>query len=107
MEVNHHLNALKQTACDLLMSEEGMAHRSKRPIEPEAVFGHIKECGQFRRFRLRGIAGASLEFGLKAMAHNLKKLAALTLAKLFSFLFSLLKWMFTSKLNIVYPLRLE
>lgn len=107
MEVNHHLNALKQAACDLLMSEEGMAHRSKRPIEPEAVFGHIKECGQFRRFRLRGIAGASLEFGLKAMAHNLKKLAALTLAKLFSFLFSLLKWMFTSKLNIVYPLRLE
>lgn len=106
MEVNHNLNALKQTACDLLMSQAGMEHRSKRPIEPEAVFGHIKECGMFRRFRLRGIAGASLEFGLKALAHNLKKLAALTWAKLFACLFFPPKWMFTTKWNIVYNLRL-
>ena len=107
IEVNHNLNAFKQAVCDLLMSETGMEHRSKRPIEPEAVFGHIKECGMFRRFRLRGVAGVSLEFGLKALAHNLKKLAALTWAKMFSYLFSHPKSMFTTKLNIVYTLRLE
>lgn len=106
IEVNHHLNTLKQSACDLLMSEEGLKHRSKRPIEPEAVFGHIKECGQFRRFRLRGIAGASLEFGLKALAHNLRKMVALTWAKLFSRLFSTPKRMFTIKLGCVRTLNL-
>ena len=105
IEVNHHLNSLKQAACDLLMSEAGLEHRSKRPIEPEAVFGHIKECGTFRRFRLRGIEGASLEFGLKALAHNLKKLAILTLAKLFSCLLFTPKQLFTIKLDMVYPQR--
>ncbi|MBQ9340635.1 MAG: transposase [Paludibacteraceae bacterium] len=29
----------------------------------------------FRRMRLRGMTGVSLEFGLKAMAHNIKKMA--------------------------------
>jgi len=39
------------------------------------VFGQIKECGKFRRLRLRGLTGAKIEFGLKALAHNLRKLA--------------------------------
>lgn len=107
IEVNHHLNSLKQAACALLMSEEGMEHRRKRPIEPEAVFGHIKECGKFRRFRLRGIKGVSLEFGIKALAHNLKKLAALTRTRLFSCLFSTIKHRFTRNLNLVYQLKLS
>lgn len=45
--------------------------RGKRPIETEAVFWQIKECGMFRRLRLRGLNGAKIEFGLKAIAHNL------------------------------------
>ena len=75
IEVNHQLNEYKKEARNLLMSEEGLRHRSNRPIEPEAVFGHIKECGGFRRFRLRGMEGVKIEFGLKAIAHNLRKLA--------------------------------
>lgn len=106
IEVNHKLNSFKQTVRDLLMSEAGIEHRSKRPIEPEAVFGHIKECGKFRRFRLRGIEGVGLEFGIKALAHNLRKLAALTLDKLFSRLFSSPKHLLTIKLSIVFSLNL-
>ncbi len=74
IEVNHELNYYKSQARELLLSEEGLMHRSKGPIEPEAVFGQIKANGAFRRMRLRGMKGVSLEFGLKAMAHNLQKM---------------------------------
>lgn len=81
IEVNHELNYYKSQARELLLSEEGLMHRSKRPIEPEAVFGQIKANGAFHRIptrrdtlRLRGMKGVSLEFGLKAMAHNLQKM---------------------------------
>ncbi len=75
IEVNHTLDDYKARARALLTSEQGLKHRSNRPIEPEAVFGQIKECGKFRRLRLRGLTGAKIEFGLKALAHNLRKLA--------------------------------
>lgn len=78
--MNHTLDDYKARARVLLTSEQGLKHRSNRPIEPEAVFGQIKECGKFRRLRLRGLTGAKIEFGLKALAHNLRKLA-LTRAK--------------------------
>ena len=83
IEVNHDLNKYKSKVRELLNSPEGFYHRGKRPIEPEAVFGHIKECGNFRRFRLRGLNGAEIEFGLKALAHNMRKLAAMGYNKLF------------------------
>ena len=75
IEVNHTLDDYKARARELLTSEQGLKHRSNRPIEPEAVFGQIKECGRFRRLRLKGLAGAKIDFGLKALAHNLRKLA--------------------------------
>lgn len=75
IEVNHTLDDYKARARDLLTSEQGLKHRSKRPVEPEAVFGQIKECGRFRRLRLKGLTGAKIDFGLKALAHNLRKLA--------------------------------
>lgn len=75
IEVNHTLDDYKARARELLTSEQGLRHRSKRPIEPEAVFGQIKECGRFRRLRLKGLTGAKIDFGLKALAHNLRKLA--------------------------------
>lgn len=73
--MNHTLDDYKARARELLTSEQGLKHRSKRPIEPEAVFGQIKECGRFRRLRLKGLTGAKIDFGLKALAHNLRKLA--------------------------------
>ena len=75
IEVNHQLNYYRSQAKELLTSEEGLKRRSRRPIEPEAVFGQLKANGMFRRMRLRGMAGVNLEFGLKAMAHNIKKMA--------------------------------
>ena len=75
IEVNHTLDDYKARARELLTSERGLKHRSSRPIEPEAVFGQIKECGKFRRLRLKGLTGAKIDFGLKALAHNLRKLA--------------------------------
>ena len=75
IEVNHTLDNYKTRARELLTSEQGIKHRSNRPIEPEAVFGQIKECGRFRRLRLKGLTGAKIDFGLKALAHNLRKLA--------------------------------
>lgn len=75
IEVNHTLDDYKARARELLTSEQGIKHRSNRPIEPEAVFGQIKECGRFRRLRLKGMTGAKIDFGLKALAHNLRKLA--------------------------------
>ena len=74
IEVNHTLDDYKARARELLTSEQGIKHRSNRPIEPEAVFGQIKECGRFRRLRLKGLTGAKIDFGLKALAHNLRKL---------------------------------
>ena len=50
--------------------------RSRRPIEPEAVFGDIKFNHGFRRFRLKSAGKVNVEFGLVALAHNLRKYAA-------------------------------
>lgn len=77
IEVNHTLNDYKRQVRELLTSERGLYHRSKRPIEPEAVFGQIKDAHHFRRFHLRSMSKVSIEFGLVAMAHNLRKLAKL------------------------------
>lgn len=41
-EVNHTLNAYKQEAREKLISQEGLDHRAKRPIGPEAVLSQIK-----------------------------------------------------------------
>lgn len=91
IEVNHTLDDYKARARELLTSEHGLKHRSKRPVEPEAVFGQIKECGRFRRLRLKGLTGAKIDFGLKALAHNLRKLAQ--------------AWAKSSFLNKLLPLR--
>ena len=75
IEVNHRNNGYRAKAKELLNSEEGLRHRSMRPIEPEAVFGDIKFDHGFRRFRLKGNEKVDVEFGLVALAHNLRKLA--------------------------------
>ncbi|MBQ7343100.1 MAG: transposase [Alistipes sp.] len=77
IEVNHTLNDYKRLVRELLTSERGVYHRYKRPIEPEAVFGQIKDAHHFRRFHLRSMSKVNIEFGLVAMAHNLRQLAKL------------------------------
>ena len=78
IEVNHRNNELRARAREMLDSDEGLRHRSLRPIEPEAVFGQIKFNHGFKRFRLRSIEKVSVEFGLVALAHNLRKYAEKT-----------------------------
>jgi transposase len=75
IQVNHRLNQLKSKARELLMSPKGLQHRSSRAIEPEAVFGQLKSNNKFNRFTMRGLEKTGLEFGLMAIAHNLRKLA--------------------------------
>lgn len=76
IEVSHRLNELKTKARELLMSEEGLKHRSKRPIEPEAVFGQLKSNNKFNRFTFIGLEKVELEFLLMALGHNFRKIMA-------------------------------
>ncbi|MBQ8336590.1 MAG: transposase [Bacteroidaceae bacterium] len=76
IEANHKNNAYRAKARELLTSEKGLEHRSRRPIEPEAVFGNIKFNHGFKRFRLKSAEKVSVEWGLVAIAHNLRKYIA-------------------------------
>ncbi|WP_274666920.1 IS1182 family transposase, partial [Bacteroides caccae] len=51
IELNHRLRKYKQKAKELLCSEEGLKHRGQRCIEPEAVFGQMKNNMNYKRFR--------------------------------------------------------
>lgn len=73
IERNHNLIRLKEKARNLLLSEDGIAHRKRRCWDVEAVFGDIKQNMGFKRFMLRGMEKVTTEIGLIAMAHNLKK----------------------------------
>lgn len=75
IEINHRLNELKQKARILLTSEKGLKHRSKRPIEVEAVFGQLKNNNKFNRFTMRGLEKVELEFLLMALGHNFRKMS--------------------------------
>lgn len=73
MDVNHRANAFRKEVKRLLTSERGLYHRRNRPIEPEAVFGDIKFNHNFKRFRLKSNIKVKIEFGLVALAHNIRK----------------------------------
>jgi transposase len=75
IEVNHNLNRLKQKADKRLKSKRGIEKRKKRCWDTEPVFGNIKHNHHFKRFLLRGIDKVSVETGLLALAHNLRKKA--------------------------------
>lgn len=76
IEVNHNLNRLKQQADELLKSEQGIKKRKQRCFDTEPVFANIKHNHHFKRFMLRGINKVSVETGLLALAHNLRKKVA-------------------------------
>jgi hypothetical protein len=78
ISVNHHLRKYKQRAREKLLGEEGLKHRSKRPIEPEAVFGQMKFNKQYKRFRHKGKDKVNMDFGLFAIAFNIQKYVRMT-----------------------------
>jgi len=76
--INHRANKYKAKAKELLTSRKGLEKRSRRPIEPETVFGNIKHNKGFKRFLLRGLEKINIELGLISISHNIAKLAYLS-----------------------------
>lgn len=76
IELNHRLRKYKQKAKELLCSEEGLKHRGRRCIEPEAVFGQMKHDMNYKRFRHAGRDKVFMDFSFFAIAFNIKKLCA-------------------------------
>ena len=76
IEVNHRLKQYKRQARERLSSEEGIKHRGRRCIEPEAVFGQMKYNMAYRRFRHVGIDKVTMDFAFFAIAFNIKKMCA-------------------------------
>lgn len=76
IEVNHRLNQYKRKARELLTSEEGLRHRGRRCIEPEAVFGQMKFNMAYRRFRHFGKDKVTMDFAFFAIAFNIKKMCS-------------------------------
>jgi len=76
VERNHELERYKQKAREDLLSELGEVKRKKRTADVEPVFAHIKHNRNFKRFTHRGLDKVELEFGLHALAHNIRKKSA-------------------------------
>ena len=76
IEINENLIRLKRKTYELLNSEEGIERRKKRCFGVEPTFGNIKQNHGFRRFMLRGKEKVEIEWGLIAIAQNLRKKAA-------------------------------
>jgi transposase len=74
IQINPNLQRHKQIARQNLWSIRGIYLRKKRSIEPEPVFGQIKWNRGFKRFLLRSLPKVTCEFGIVAIAHNLKKM---------------------------------
>jgi transposase len=76
IEVNHNLNRLKQKADKRLTTQKGIQKRKQRCYDVEPVFAAIKHNHLFKRFMLRGLEKVTVETGLLALAHNLRKKTA-------------------------------
>ncbi len=76
IEVNHRLNEYRRKARERLTSDEGVKHRGRRCIEPEAVFGQMKYDMAYKRFRHFGLDKVRMDFAFFAIAFNLKKMCS-------------------------------
>jgi hypothetical protein len=74
IKINESLEHYKQQARRNLATEAGDKLKRQRGIEIESCFGDIKMNAGFRRFNLRGKLKVQTEFGLVAMAHNMRKI---------------------------------
>lgn len=72
--INPSRDAYRKAASKRLTSDEGIVLRRRRATDVETVFGNIKNNFCFNRFTLRGLEKATLEFGLIALGHNMRKL---------------------------------
>jgi len=77
IQVSLKLREYRRQARENLLSEQGIALRKQRCIEPETTFGDVKHNMGFRRFHLRGLEKVETEWALVCFAHNMRKLAAI------------------------------
>ena len=73
IEVANNYQRLKRKAEKRLKTKRGIEKRKKRSHDVEPVFANIKHNHQFKRFMLRGKDKVTVETGLLALAHNLRK----------------------------------
>ncbi len=74
---------LKKGARHIKLTEDDHARnarKTKRRRHIERVFAHLKKWQHYRRVRYLGLAKNQLEFTLKAVAYNLKRLCSLVAA---------------------------
>jgi transposase len=76
IERNDNLERHKEIVRKRLKSEEGIEKRKKRCYDVEPVFAHLKHNHHFKRFMLKSLKKVEIEFGLHALAHNLRKKVA-------------------------------
>lgn len=76
IERNHRLEEYRAKVRERLCSPQGIEKRKRRTADVEPVFAHIKSNRNFKRFTLRGLEKVDLEFGLHALAHNIRKMSA-------------------------------
>lgn len=76
LERNANLERHKEKIRENLLSEIGEQKRRQRTADVEPVFAHIKSNRNFKRFTHYGLQKCELEFGLHALAHNLRKKSA-------------------------------
>lgn len=76
IEISLNARRLKQKADKRLKSKRGVEKRKQRCFDVEPVFANIKHNHNFKRFMLRGKSKVTVEIGLLALAHNLRKKAA-------------------------------
>ena len=77
VRIKHRVRKYRQKARERLATEKGKELYKKRGMEIEGVFAQVKSNMGLRRFTHWGIGKVDMEFGLFAMAHNLKKWAVL------------------------------
>ena len=97
IQVNIHYERFKAQARANLNSEEGFKQRKRRGVEVESVFGNIKHNYHFRRFSVRGLRKVEIEFGLIAIAHNIRKICQIM--ALFSNIFYSFNRNYSYKIN--------
>ncbi len=73
IEVANNYQRLKRKAEKRLKTKRGIEKRKKRCYDAEPVFANIKHNHHFKRFMLRGKDKVTIETGLLALAHNLRK----------------------------------
>lgn len=75
IEVSLNNRRLRQNAEKRLLTKRGIQKRKQRCFDIEPVFANIKNNHHFKRFMLRGLDKVTIEMGLLALAHNLRKKA--------------------------------